>query len=322
MRLTTKHFNQTAVRTIISARDLSPLLLEIYAAVSAGELENHPKFSLPIAASSTCLSFFNSMPAYLPRKRYAGIKWVSVKSENAQLNLPTVMGTIILNDPETGYPLAIMDGTWLSSWRTGVTAGMCAEYFSPTDSQVMTVIGPGANSAHALNYLLPKLPALQKVNVIGRTPVRTESFIEQFATPFPDTAFTQTDIATACAESDIVLVSTNAREPLLNGISFKAGACIVGANGFLDLGTDILEQVDLLVFDQRTTAMKRLQELSGVDLANRVNTELGEAVNRGYRHDKTRRVLAVPAGMAVIDLALAAHVYENASEGVLFDYQA
>lgn len=322
MSLITRHFNQTAVRKIISKRDVSPLLREIYAAVSIGELENHPKFSLPIPTASKCLSFFNSMPAYLPCRSYAGIKWVSVKSENSQLNLPTVMGTIILNDPETGYPLAIMDGTWLSSWRTGVTAGMCAEYFSPNDSQTMTVIGPGENSAHALNYLIPRRPSLQKINVVGRTPARTEKFIERFAAKFPNKEFTQKEISVACAESDIVLVSTNSREPLLNGIQFKASTCIVGSNGFLDLGTEVLEQVDLLVFDQRTTAMKRLQELSGVDLAGRANTELGEAINRDYRHDRARRVLAVPAGMAVIDLALAAHVYENASEGVPFDYQA
>ena len=152
--MATRHINRSAVRKAMIHDMAIEILEEIYAGVSGGNIENHPKFSLRLSGDPRKLQYLNSMPAYLPVKGYAGIKWASVNSENSMHGMPTVMGMIILNDPDNGYPLAVMDGGYISSWRTGVTTGMCAYYFADRTSQVLTVIGPGENNFHALEYLL------------------------------------------------------------------------------------------------------------------------------------------------------------------------
>ena len=63
---------------------------------------------------------FRAMPAAL--SGCAGVKWVSVHPKNPALGLPTVMAILILNDPITGYPLAIMDATDITAYRTGAAA--------------------------------------------------------------------------------------------------------------------------------------------------------------------------------------------------------
>jgi len=320
--MATRHINRSAVRKAMIHDMAIEILEEIYAGVSDGSIENHPKFSLRLGRDPRKLQFINSMPAYLPLKGYAGIKWVSMNSENSLRDMPAVMGMIVLNDPDSGYPLAVMDGGFISSWRTGMTAGMCAYYFADRDSRVLSVIGPGENNFHALEYLLPRMPRLTTVHIIGQRRERTRRFARQFAERFRPIAFPVADDVSVLAASDIVLVSTHTRQSLLDGVRLKEGACVVGTNGFLDLGTRFLSQIDLIVYDQRRAVLKRLGELGSVDLSLFDSIELGEAIAQGGVRRRKQRILAIPVGLAVIDLAIAAHVYENAANEYAFDYQS
>jgi len=322
MAMATRHINRSAVRKAMIHDMAIEILEEIYTGVSGGNIENHPKFSLHLSGDPDKLQYLNSMPAYLPMKGYAGIKWGGVHSDNSIRGMPTVMGMIILNDPDSGYPLAVMDGGYISSWRTGITTGMCAYYFADRASQVLTVIGPGENNFHALEYLLPRMPRLTTVHVIGRKLECARGFVRQFAERYRPIAFRVAEDASVLTGSDIILVSTHARQGLLDEVRLKEGACVVGANGFLDLGTRFLGQIDLIVYDQRRAALKRLVELGAADLSLFDSIELGEAIVQGGVRRRKQRVLAVPAGLAVIDLAIAAHVYENAANEHAFDYQS
>ena len=72
----------------------------------------------------------------------AGIKWVNVHPDNRQHGLPTVMATILLNDPATGKPLAVMDGTYVTDMRTGAAGGVAAKYLAKSVATV-GLIGSG-----------------------------------------------------------------------------------------------------------------------------------------------------------------------------------
>lgn len=320
--MATRHINRSAVRKAMIHDIAIEILEEIYAGISDGSIENYPKFSMRLGQDPQKLQFINSMPAYLPLKGYVGIKWASVSPDNSTKGMPTAMGMIVLNDPDNGYPLAVMDGGYINSWRTGITTGMCAYYAADRNSRVLTVIGPGENNFHALEYLLPRMPRLTTVHVIGRNRERTRRFARQFAERYRPIAFPVADSPAVLSSSDIILVSTSSRQGLLDGVRLKEGACVVGANGFLDLGTRFLGQIDLIVYDQRRAALKRLGEPGSVDLSLFDSVELGEAIAQGGIRRRKQRVLAVPVGLAVIDLAIAAHVYEHAANEHAFDYQS
>jgi alanine dehydrogenase len=84
---------------------------------------------------------FRAMPAALPG--CAGMKWVNAHPQNPSRNLPSVMAVMVYNDPETGYPLAIMDATKITAYRTGAAAAIASKYLARIDSQTIGIIGAG-----------------------------------------------------------------------------------------------------------------------------------------------------------------------------------
>ena len=72
-------------------------------------------------------SFIHAMPAYIPSLRAAGMKWISGYPSNQAKGLPYITGLLILNDPRTGFPLAVMDATWITAKRTGAATAVAAK---------------------------------------------------------------------------------------------------------------------------------------------------------------------------------------------------
>jgi ornithine cyclodeaminase/alanine dehydrogenase len=82
-------------------------------------------------------AFIHAMPAYIPAMRAAGIKWVSGYPQNQKRGLPYINGLLILNDPDTGMPLCVMDCTWITAQRTGAATAVAAKYLArPKSSSV------------------------------------------------------------------------------------------------------------------------------------------------------------------------------------------
>src|SRR5690606_35740973 len=84
------------------------------------------------------------MPCFIRGLDQAGVKNVNVHPNNsAKYNLPTVMGLIELVDPETGFPIAVMDGTWITNMRTGAAGGVASKYLAREDSEILGLVGAG-----------------------------------------------------------------------------------------------------------------------------------------------------------------------------------
>ena len=103
-------------------------------------------------------AFIHAMPAYIPALRAAGIKWVSGYPGNQARGLPYISGLLVLNDTETGMPLAVMDCTWITAMRTGAATALAAKYLARPESAVVGILGcgvEGRSNLEALNCLFP-----------------------------------------------------------------------------------------------------------------------------------------------------------------------
>ncbi len=103
-------------------------------------------------------NFIHAMPAYIPALRSAGVKWVSGFPGNAKQGLPYITGLLILNDSETGLPIAIMDCVWITAMRTGAATAVSARYLARPDSATVGVLGcgvQGRTNVEALKELFP-----------------------------------------------------------------------------------------------------------------------------------------------------------------------
>jgi len=103
-------------------------------------------------------NFIHAMPAYIPAMRSAGVKWVSGFPENYKRGLPYITGLLILNDPETGLPMSVMDCVWITAMRTGAATAVAAKYLARPESSVVGMLGcgvQGRSNVEALNVLFP-----------------------------------------------------------------------------------------------------------------------------------------------------------------------
>lgn len=98
-------------------------------------------------------AFIHAMPAYIPSLESAGMKWVSGYPANQDKGLPYISGLLILNDPETGIPMAVMDCTWITAKRTGAATAVAAKYLARKESSTVGILACGVQGRSNLEAL-------------------------------------------------------------------------------------------------------------------------------------------------------------------------
>jgi ornithine cyclodeaminase/alanine dehydrogenase len=106
-------------------------------------------------------AFSHAMPAYVPALHSVGLKWVSGYPDNPARGLPRITGLLILNDEETGLPLALMDCAWITAARTGAATALAAKYLARPESARLGILGCGVQGRSNLEALLACFPISQ-----------------------------------------------------------------------------------------------------------------------------------------------------------------
>ena len=110
--------------------------------------------SIPVGGDN----FIHAMPAYIPALNSVGIKWVGGFPGNSKKGLPYITGLLILNDPDTGIPLAVMDCEWITAMRTGAATAVAAKRLARSDAAKLGILGCGVQgivNTEALSVLFP-----------------------------------------------------------------------------------------------------------------------------------------------------------------------
>mgnify|MGYP004598127811 FL=1 len=154
---------------------------------------------------------FMAMPAYLGGKfDMAGMKWYGSNAENKKKGLPRSILTLILNDKDTGAPLAFMSANILSAYRTGAVPGVGFKYFAKEDAKTIGIVGPGVMSKTALAAAMAVRPSIKIVKVKGRGEASLNKFIKHVEKNYPGvTVYAVDTIEEAVRDSDIISVSTS-----------------------------------------------------------------------------------------------------------------
>lgn len=195
-----------------------------------------------------------SMPAYIHGQGFdiAGIKSVNVHPENARFNLPTVMAVIILTDPKTGFPVAILDGTYLTGVRTGAAGAIAAKYLSRKNAKIAGFVGCGVQARTQLSCLL-EVRRLRTVKIWQLGP--KDEYAPRFRDWVEQTYKIETkifsDIDDVTTGVDILITTTPSDKPLVNRVSPGTHINAIGADaeGKQEINPKILKQAKLVVDD-------------------------------------------------------------------------
>jgi alanine dehydrogenase len=264
---------------------------------------------------------FRSMPAYMDAGDWdaAGVKWVNVHPDNPEKHgLPTVMGTMIYSDPETAYPLAVMDGTTLTMKRTGAAAAVATDHLAVEDATTLGIVGAGVQSHTQLEAIAEVRP-IEEVVVADKDPDRIDAFRAEF-----EGRFTVREGSTAEAAScDVLSTVTPVRDPIVSlddlGERTHVNAMGADAEGKQELEDDVLLSSKLVIDDhEQCTHSGEVNVPWGEGMLgdDDIYGEVGEIVT-GEKDGRTADdgiTVFDSTGLAIQDVAAARVVFDEAKE--------
>ena len=251
-----------------------------------------------------------AMPGYVPGVALE-VKLVSVFPGNHLHGLPSHQGFIVVFDEDTGAPLALMDGTYITAIRTGGTAAVAARLLAREDASVLAILGSGVQGASHLETF-PRVRDFKEIRVASRDPVKAKAL----AARHPRAAFVDS-FDEAVRGADVVACCTDAREPILRRGWLKPGVHVSSVGGTwgpeLDAATIAAGRVFVEWRGAATNAPPAgAIELQGLDPGS--VTEVGEVLagTKPGRVSRDEITIYKSTGHAIEDAAAARLVYDRA----------
>jgi ornithine cyclodeaminase len=221
---------RSQVRDLVPMPDAIDLMKTAFAELSAGRTVSPLRTVIPLPDREGDALF---MPAYVPAMDALGLKAVNVFRRNPERGLPVIHAIVSLVDPETGQPLAIMDGTYLTALRTGAVSGAAADLLARPESRVLAAIGAGAQGVTQIAAVCAVRP-IDRVIAVDVNEAALERLGQLVRTDWPEIESrleTTTDVAAAVREADIICTATTSHSPVFRDADVRPGVHIsaVGA---------------------------------------------------------------------------------------------
>ena len=265
----------------------------------------------------------NCLPATFKHDGICGVKWVSVFPPNpAKHGVQNLSAVIILSEIEHGFPIAFMEGTLCSNMRVGAMGALAAKYLARQDSTSIGFIGAGEQAKMHLIAMKAAIPSLSECRVASKEASEEADFIRHMSPLVPDVNITgtQTDLATAVNEADIIVTATSAQAPLLKAAWMKPGAFYSHVGGWEDEYA-VAKQCDKIVCDDWDTVKHRTQTLSRMykdgELTDAdIHADLADLItgSKPGREHSEERTYFNAVGLAYTDIAIAYAMYQRARE--------
>lgn len=273
-----------------------------------------------------------SMPGHLPGVAL-GAKWVSVFPGNAKLGKPAIQGLVMLADPETGEPCALLDGTFLTAWRTAAASGAATDLLARRDVRIGAVIGAGAQGRTQV-LALDTVRDFDEIRVASRGPSAAR-LVEELGGRTRARLVAGSSAAEFARGAEVVTLATDSSTPVLTAEQVDPGTHLNAVGSFrldmVEMDPEFFRSAHVFV-DDREAALEEAGELvAGIDLGATDPsrwTPLGEVVARssaGRPEHTEPPELPKPAdpgtctyfksvGLPVQDLAAAGEALEKARE--------
>ena len=291
--------NEEQVRQHLRMADLIPAMEKALIEFSAGNVTQPLRSVITVDPPS---GFFGMMPALTPEG--LGLKIVTFYPKNVERGLPTHMATVALVDPETGTPLAVMDGRLITEMRTAAVSAVATNLLASPDAKILAILGSGVQ-AHSHAEALRLIRRFQEIRVCSPTREHAERFAKEISAK-------AMSAEEAVRGADVVVTATNSKTPVLKGSWLKPGCHVnvIGASrpDWRELDNEAMSNV--LFVDSREGAMKESGDV--ILTGAKIYAELGAALAGKVPTRANETTIFKSLGMAVEDIAAAMLVYRLA----------
>ncbi len=306
----------------LSCQDVESLRLEMRAVLEAveaafvqkgrGQVQMPPKTDIHPRPDA----FLHAMPAYLSAQDAAGLKWIAGYPANQDRGLPYISGLLILNDAATGFPLAVMDATWITAMRTGAATALAAKYLARPDARTLAILGCGVQGRANTLALRTVFPGLERVVAYDVRPEAAAAFARECQT---ESGFACEICATpeqAVRPADLVVTSgpiLRHPTPVIEPAWLRDGVFVCPLDFDSYVSPQAFAAADLLCTDD--LGQYRYFRQAGYFAHVRPDpADLGDVIAAGAprRTANDQRIISLNLGLALEDVAVGRLLYERA----------
>ncbi len=261
-----------------------------------------------------------AMPAHLDDPGVSGLKWIGSKHDNPRrVGLERASAVIVLNDPATNFPVAVLEGSLISAWRTAAVTCVAAKRLARTGFSDVALVGCGLIGRTQIVALLQQFDSIQTVHLYDVNPDAMRSLGEVITAQRSDvTVRHATSAEDAVLAGDLVVPCTVTDQPYIRFEWLRKGAFLSNVS-IMDTHKEVFLHADKVLVDdweQSNREKKVIHQLvlEGKFARERLHAELGEVLagDRPGRESDDEIIVLNPMGMAVEDIGCAAEVYEQA----------
>jgi ornithine cyclodeaminase/alanine dehydrogenase-like protein (mu-crystallin family) len=322
------------VRRLVPMPAAIDLMKTAFAELSAGRTVSPLRTVIPVEEHNGDALF---MPAHVPAMDALGLKVVSVFKDNTAKGLPVIHALVCLVDPQTGRPLAIMDGTYLTALRTGAVSGAATDLLARRDSRTLVAIGAGAQGATQIAAVCAVRP-IDRIIAVDLFPEALDRLRGILARDWPevlDRLETSNDANAAVREADVVCTATTSKKPVFDDANLRPGTHVNAVGAYTpemqELPAGLVKRATVTV-DAVEPALAEAGDLiipleQGIVDRGHFSRELGMVVAGTVpgRQSDDELTLFKSVGNAVQDVVVARRAYDRAradGTGTEFDLGA
>lgn len=298
--------------------DIYEIIKQTYLAHFLKTINNPPSYFLKFPEKPN--SRIIALPAAIcdPQTKLAGIKWIGSYPRNIENNLPRASAVIILNDYDTGFPYACLEGSIISAVRTSYSAVLASEYLHQHKMKisVLGIVGTGYIAKNIYNCFRAKNWEIENIFIYDSNYQRAEKFANEINIDNKINC-KPTTIEKLLQSSSAIVFCTTALEPHINDLSLFKHKPIILHISLRDLSPEIIQNMDNIVDDidhvlnANTSVHLAYKKANHIDF---IKGTLGELIYGKAVPSKDKATIFSPMGMGVLDLTVANFLYQKAQE--------
>ncbi|MFW6158412.1 MAG: ornithine cyclodeaminase family protein [Planctomycetota bacterium] len=265
-------------------------------------------------------TLMHAMPAWVPAVGACGIKWAECFPENYKFDLPQTSGLMVLNDPETGWPVCILDAIYVTAKRTPAVTALACEFLAREDTVEAGIAGAGVQGREHTLMLPRVLPNLETLKVFDRFPEVTEKLIDDLGPELPDVELVAADSVEQLVRGSLVVVSATAilakPDPQVRDEWIEPGAFLAPIDFDSYWEWETFRRADKFIVDSQAE-MEYFMTIGYLEHGlPPLHGEIGEVVAgvKPGRQSDDELIIDMNIGMAVEDVTVGIELYKRAQE--------
>ena len=310
------------ITALVSMPEAIRLMARAFGELTAGRAQAPLRTGIHLDASALDALM---MPATVPAANALGVKLVTVAANNPAAGLPLIHATVLIVDPQTGVPLALLDGTSITALRTGAVSGAATDLLARPDATTLVVLGAGVQALTQILAVCAVRP-MERIVVVGRSQEGLDRMRVWLSGRAPELAgrTEYTSDRHAARDADIICAATTSREPVFDDGDVRPGTHINAVGAY----TPTMQEIpggtvarSLIVVDQIEAALEEAGDFvipiqDGELRADQVTVELGHLVNGDHpgRTSPEQVTFFKSVGNAVQDMVVARKAFDLAEQ--------